>query len=46
MLIGMVLGTVLLIIVLITMFKMDWEKIFEKYVAKEEDSNGKLEDDN
>jgi len=42
-LIGMVLGTVLLIIVLILMFKVDWEKIFEKYVAKEEDSNEKIE---
>jgi len=46
MLIGMVIGTVLLITVLILMFKMDWEKLFEKYVAKEENSNGKLEDDN
>jgi membrane protein DedA with SNARE-associated domain len=44
-LIGMVLAIVLLIIVFVTMFKIDWEKLFEKYVAKEEDSGGKLEGD-
>lgn len=44
-LIGMVLAIVLLIIVFITMFKVDWEKLFEKYVAKEEDGGGRLEGD-
>jgi len=44
-LIGMVLAIVLLIIVFVVMFKIDWEKPFEKYVAKEEDSGGKLEGD-
>jgi len=33
----------LLIIVFVVMFKVDWEKLFEKYVAKEENSDGKLE---
>ena len=42
-LIGMVLALVLLIIVFVVMFKVDWEKRFEKYIAKEEDSDGKLE---
>ncbi len=42
-LIGMVLAIVLLVIVFVVMFKVDWEKLFEKYVAKEEDSDGKLE---
>ena len=40
-LIGMVLAIVLLIIVFVIMFKFDWEKLFEKYVAKEEDSDEK-----
>ncbi|MDH5374293.1 MAG: VTT domain-containing protein [Candidatus Bathyarchaeota archaeon] len=40
-LIGMVLAIVLLIIVFVIMFKFDWEKLFEKYVAKEEDSGEK-----
>jgi membrane protein YqaA with SNARE-associated domain len=44
-LIGMALAIVLLIIVFITMFKADWERLFEKYVAKEEDSSRKREDD-
>jgi membrane protein YqaA with SNARE-associated domain len=44
-LIGMVLAMVLLIIVFIIMFKVDWEQLFEKYVAKNEDSGGKLEGD-
>jgi len=39
-LIGMVLALVLLIIVFVVMFKVDWEKLFEKYIAKEEDSDG------
>jgi len=42
-LIGMVLALVLLIIVFVVMFKVDWEKRFEKYIAKEEDSDEKLE---
>jgi len=42
-LIGMVLALVLLIIVFVVMFKVDWEKRFEKYIAKEEDSDKKLE---
>ena len=42
-LIGMVLALVLLVIVFVVMFKVDWEKLFEKYVAKEEDSDGELE---
>jgi hypothetical protein len=25
------------------MFKVDWEKFFEKYVTEEEDSDGELE---
>jgi len=40
-LIGMVLAIVLLIIVFVIMFKADWEKLFEKYVTKEEDSGEK-----
>lgn len=40
-LIGMVLALVLLVIVFVVMFKVDWEKLFEKYVTKEEDSDGK-----
>lgn len=31
-----VLGVVLLIIILVVMFKLDWEKIYYKYVEKEE----------
>jgi len=27
------------------MFRVDWEKLFEKYVAKEKDGGGKLESD-
>lgn len=42
-LIGMVLALVSLVIVFVIMFKVDWEKLFEKYVAKEEDSDEKLE---
>ncbi len=42
-LIGMVLALVLLIIVFVVMFKVNWEKRFEKYIAKEEDSDKKLE---
>ena len=42
-LIGMVLALVSLVIVFVVMFKVDWEKLFEKYVAKEEDSDEKLE---
>jgi len=44
-LIGMAIALVLLIIIFIIMFKVDWEKIFEKYVAKKEESGGKLEGD-
>lgn len=44
-LIGMALAIGLLIAVFIIMFKLDWEKLFEKYVAKEKDSGGKLEGD-
>ena len=40
-LIGMILAIILLIIVFVIMFKADWEKLFEKYVAKEEDSDEK-----
>ena len=43
-LIGMVLAIVFLIAVFVVMFKVDWEKHFEKYVAEEEDGSGKLED--
>ncbi|MDI6903937.1 MAG: VTT domain-containing protein [Candidatus Bathyarchaeia archaeon] len=39
-LIGMILAIVLLIIVFVLMFKVDWEKLFEKYVAKEENIEG------
>ncbi|MCK5593224.1 VTT domain-containing protein, partial [Candidatus Bathyarchaeota archaeon] len=35
-LIGMILAITLLIIVFVIMFKMDWEKNLEKYVAEEE----------
>ena len=42
-LVGMVLALILLVIVFVVMFKVDWEKLFEKYVAKEEDSDEKLE---
>lgn len=42
-LIGMILALVSLVIVFVIMFKVDWEKLFEKYVAKEEDSDEKLE---
>ena len=42
-LIGIVLAIVLLITVFFVMFRVDWERRFEKYVAKEEDSGGKLE---
>jgi membrane protein YqaA with SNARE-associated domain len=44
-LIGMGLAIVLLVIVFVIMFKVDWEKLFEKYVAKEEDGGGKLASD-
>jgi len=44
-LIGMVVAIVLLIIVFVIMFRVDWEKLFEKYVVKEEDSGGRLEGD-
>lgn len=43
-LIGMVLAIALLIVVFVVMFKVDWEKYLEKYVPKEEDGDGKLED--
>jgi membrane protein YqaA with SNARE-associated domain len=39
-LIGMILAIVLLVIVFVVMFKVDWEKLFEKYITKEEDSDG------
>jgi membrane protein YqaA with SNARE-associated domain len=42
-LIGMVIALALLVIIFIIMFKVDWEKIFEKYIAKKEESGGKLE---
>lgn len=32
--IGIILSTVFLIIILVVMFKLDWEKIFEKYFLK------------
>ncbi|MEM2912006.1 MAG: VTT domain-containing protein [Candidatus Bathyarchaeia archaeon] len=35
-LIGMVIALALLVIIFIIMFRMDWEKIFEKYIAKKE----------
>jgi membrane protein YqaA with SNARE-associated domain len=41
-LIGMALAVVLLVMMFIIMFKVDWERLFEKYVAKEEDSGKKL----
>lgn len=44
-LIGMALAIVLLIIVFVIMFKVDWERLFEKYVAKEEHSGRKREGD-
>jgi len=44
-LIGMVIALALLVIIFIIMFKVDWEKIFEKYIAKKEESGGKLEGD-
>jgi len=40
-LIGMILAIALLVIVFVIMFKVDWEKIFEKYVTEEEDSGEK-----
>jgi membrane protein DedA with SNARE-associated domain len=40
-LIGMVIAIILLIIVFVVMFKVDWEKRFGKYVAKEVDSGVK-----
>lgn len=36
-LIGMILASVLLVLVFIIMFKVDWEKRFEKFAPKEED---------
>jgi membrane protein YqaA with SNARE-associated domain len=42
---GMVLALILLVIVFVVMFKVDWEKLFEKYMAKEENSDGKLDSD-
>lgn len=39
--IGMILAIALLIIVFTIMFKVDWEKRFEKYIVEEDDSNGK-----
>lgn len=44
-LIGMIIALALLVIIFIIMFKVDWEKIFEKYIAKKEESGGKLEGD-
>ena len=44
-LIGMALAIVLLVMMFIIMFKVDWERLFEKYVAKEEDSGRKREGD-
>jgi membrane protein YqaA with SNARE-associated domain len=38
-LIGMVVALVFSIIVFVIMFKVDWEKLFEKHVTKEEDSD-------
>ncbi len=37
-LIGMIIALALLIIIFIVMFKLDWEKIFEKYISKKEES--------
>ena len=43
-LIGMVLATVLTVVVLIIMFKVDWEKRLQKYVAKEGENDGELKE--
>ena len=40
-LIAMVLAIALLIIVFVIMFRMDWEKFLERYVAEEEGSGEK-----
>jgi len=40
-LIGMIVAIALLVIVFVIMFKVDWEKFFEKYVTEEEDSGEK-----
>jgi membrane protein YqaA with SNARE-associated domain len=42
-LIGMVLATVLTVVVLVMMFKVDWEKRLQKYVAKEGENDGEKE---
>lgn len=42
-LIGMAIALALLIVIFIIMFKVDWEKIFEKHIAKKEESGGKIE---
>lgn len=44
-LIGMTLAIVFLIVVLVIMFKVDWEKLFEKYLTKKEGGDEKLESD-
>lgn len=44
-LIGTVLAIILLIIVFLVMFRVDWERRFEKYMAKKEGDGGKLEGD-
>lgn len=43
-LIGMILATVLLVAVFIIMFKVDWERHFEKYATKEKNGDRKIED--
>jgi membrane protein YqaA with SNARE-associated domain len=43
-LVGTVIGIVLLVIVFIIMFKLDWEKRFAKYVEEPEDSGKTPED--
>jgi membrane protein DedA with SNARE-associated domain len=44
-LIGMVTAITLLIIILIVMFKVDWEKHLEKYLTQKEGSDKQLESD-
>ncbi len=43
--VGMTITIIALVIILLILLRIDWEKIFEKYIAKERDGGGKLESD-
>jgi uncharacterized membrane protein len=45
-LIGIILALVLMVIVFIIMFKVDWEKRFGKYANAPQEDSGKASEDN